>query len=122
MSQFEEPIPYPYDDDVGDLLAHGTLKLFVPPVTETKKQLSDLRVKQAILTEQMHNENLKLSWSQNQIELQEMFDLMRMYYGKLVNIKKQMRSIHERSSKLKKRAVRLQNHVEKDNYIKMQGR
>lgn len=54
-----------------------------------------------MLIEQLHNENLKLAWSQNSPDYQEMFKAIQLYRDKLVNIKKDMRILHEKSTKLK---------------------
>lgn len=59
------------------------------------------RIKQKVLIEQLHNENLKLAWSQNSPDYQEMFKAIQIYRDKLVNIKKDMRILHEKSTKLK---------------------
>lgn len=73
-----------------------------------------------MLLEQLHDENLKVSWTQNSVELQKMFDIISTYHNKLVNIKKDMRMLHDKNIKLKKRALRLQQHKEKLDHLQNQ--
>lgn len=54
-----------------------------------------------MLVEQLHNENLKLAWSQNSSDYQDMFKKIQLYRDKLINIKKEMKLLHEKSTKLK---------------------
>lgn len=73
-----------------------------------------------MLLEQLHDENLKVSWTQNSVELQKMFDIISTYHNKLVNIKKDMRMLHDKNIKLKKRALRLRQHKEKLDHLQNQ--
>lgn len=57
--------------------------------------------KQNALIERMHEQNLELSAVHHSSDLLEMFSAIKIYQNKLVNIKKDMRSIHEKSAKLK---------------------
>lgn len=54
-----------------------------------------------MLVEQLHNENLKLAWAQCSSDYQDMFKKIHVYRDKLINIKKEMRLLHEKSTKLK---------------------
>lgn len=56
--------------------------------------------KQTLLVEQLHNENLKLAWKQNSEEYHEMFRKIQLYRNKLIGIKTDMRTLHDRSQKL----------------------
>lgn len=51
----------------------------------------------------MHDENLQVSAVQYSPELRAIFNSIKIYQNKLVNIKKDMRSLHEKSTKLKVR-------------------
>ncbi|KAK9745751.1 Snapin/Pallidin [Popillia japonica] len=61
-----------YDDAISSLTI-GTSKLFILPLLHVEKQIIELMKKQQILIEQLHNENLKLAWSQNSSEIQEIY-------------------------------------------------
>lgn len=57
--------------------------------------------KQTALIEKMHEQNLELSAAHHSPDLHEIFSTIKVYQNKLVNIKKDMRSLHEKSTKLK---------------------
>ncbi|XP_030764982.1 biogenesis of lysosome-related organelles complex 1 subunit 6 [Sitophilus oryzae] len=86
----------------------GFVNLLEPPLKEVRRQLNELQETQAKLYEKIHEENLILSNIQHSMELQGMLNKMKIYNSKLKSIKKNIRGIHERSTKLKKRAIRLQ--------------
>lgn len=59
------------------------------------------REKQVCVHNQVHNENLSLAEMQYNNEIQEMVNKMKLYQNKLINIKKDIKLIHEKSTKLK---------------------
>jgi hypothetical protein len=90
-----------------------------------------------MLLDQIHNENLNLSETQHSNDLTEMFNRVEVYQAKLTNIKKEMKNLHDKSVKLKvsfscsfhksvahlllqKRALKIQQFKEKQEYIKQQ--
>lgn len=109
-----------YSAETINLLSDGVLNLYKPELVNTKNQLNELTEKQSILVEQLHNENLKLSWSKNLSELHDTFNIVKSCQARLLNIKRDMRTLHERTTKLKKRATRLQQHKDKETYLKNQ--
>ncbi|GLV39874.1 Pallidin [Carabus blaptoides fortunei] len=111
-----------FTNDTVTNLTTGVLEIYQPHLKKVQSQLHELTIKQKVLIEQLHNENLKLAWSQNSSDYQEMFKTIQIYRDKLVNIKKDMRTLHEKSTKLKKRALRLQQLKERDEAAKMQRR
>lgn len=58
------------------------------------------RDKQEALIEKVHDENLRISAVQHSPELQQLFSSINLYKNKLVHIKKDMRLLHEKSTKL----------------------
>ncbi|KRT81760.1 hypothetical protein AMK59_5656, partial [Oryctes borbonicus] len=88
-------------------LTIGCNELFVLPLLKIEKQISELTKKQQMLIEQLHNENLKLAWSQNSAELQEIYVTIKLYNIKLTTLKRNMKLLHEKTIKLKKRTSRL---------------
>ncbi|XP_065353704.1 biogenesis of lysosome-related organelles complex 1 subunit 6-like [Cloeon dipterum] len=94
-------------------LGESLINIFEPPLTKVRQQLSEASSKQQLLIEQMQCENERIELSQKEYNLQEAFTKMKVYHAKLVNIKKDMTMLHEKSTKLKKRAMRLQEHCQK---------
>lgn len=102
----------PYASSVSKL-SRGLISLYSTPMVNVEKQLKELTSKQEFLVTQIHDENLRLSEVQYSPEIQETFIKLKAYHSKLLNLKKDMKLIYEKSSKLKKRALRLQQVREK---------
>ncbi|XP_023016443.2 biogenesis of lysosome-related organelles complex 1 subunit 6-like [Leptinotarsa decemlineata] len=102
-------------------LSAGLVSLYQSPLQNINKQLKELSSKQNILISHIHDENLSLAEAQYSSGLQDMFKKMTEYQGKLVNIKKDMRQLRDKSIKLKKRAEKLQQIKEKENQMKEQA-
>ncbi|XP_018564494.1 biogenesis of lysosome-related organelles complex 1 subunit 6 [Anoplophora glabripennis] len=109
----ETNVVNPYASSVNNL-SGGLITLHSVPMVNVGKQLKELTSKQEFLITQIHNENLKLSEVQHSPEIQETFIKIKVYHSKLLNLKKDMKLIYERSLKLKKRAIRLQNIKERE--------
>ncbi|KAK2577523.1 hypothetical protein KPH14_003614 [Odynerus spinipes] len=99
---------------VTENLAAGILAIYRPPLEKVKKDLNELTSKQTVLLNQMQRENKNLQDVLQDTDLNEMFSTIKSYQGKLVNIKKEMIVIHDRTFKLKKRALRLQQIKQKE--------
>ncbi|XP_043280502.1 biogenesis of lysosome-related organelles complex 1 subunit 6 [Venturia canescens] len=95
-------------------LANGLLAIYQPPLEQIKKELDDLTKKQESLMDRMLVENIKITDLAEDIALNEMVSTIKLYQGKLGSIKREMTSIHDRTSKLKKRALRLQQMKQKE--------
>ncbi|KAF5299582.1 hypothetical protein FQR65_LT09387 [Abscondita terminalis] len=108
-----------YSIDTVTLLSKGLNQVFEPDLKKVNQQLKELTEKQSVLIEQLHNENLKICSAKNCDDLNGMFALIKNYQTKLMNIKKDMRSLHDKNGKLKKRASRLQQYKEKERNAKM---
>ncbi|KAL0106493.1 hypothetical protein PUN28_016300 [Cardiocondyla obscurior] len=70
----------------------------------------------------MQLENKKIHETLEDIDLNDMFSTVKIYQGKLTVIRKEMINIHERTSKLKKRVLRLQQIKQKEAMNKEQQR
>ncbi|XP_015438129.1 PREDICTED: biogenesis of lysosome-related organelles complex 1 subunit 6-like, partial [Dufourea novaeangliae] len=89
---------------------------------QVQKELNEVTGKQETLLCQMQVETKKLQESLEDIDLNETFQMIKVYQGKLTLMKKEMASIHERTFKLKKRALRLQQMKQKEALNKEQQR
>nr|AGM32891.1 putative pallidin [Coptotermes formosanus] len=65
------------------------------------------------LIDQLQDENSRFTNVQTSDDLQQMFMMVKLYQTKLVVIKKEMLQLHDRATKLKKRALRLQQTKQK---------
>ncbi|XP_076627654.1 biogenesis of lysosomal organelles complex 1 subunit pallidin [Colletes latitarsis] len=116
------------DKDVVDFsgatkkLAEGLLNIYQLPLEQVQKELDEATSKQEALLSQMQIENKKLQETFENVNLNEMFQTIKVYQGKLALMKKEMALIHERTFKLKKRALRLQQVKQKEALNKEQQR
>ncbi|RWS01402.1 biogenesis of lysosome-related organelles complex 1 subunit 6-like protein, partial [Dinothrombium tinctorium] len=70
--------------------------------------VDELNKYQSSVITSIEQESLKIEEKIKHFDLEAMVNKANVYYNKLLNIKKEMDSIAERSEKLKKRALRLQ--------------
>ncbi|XP_044263249.1 biogenesis of lysosome-related organelles complex 1 subunit 6-like [Tribolium madens] len=101
-------------------LTQGLLNVYEPSLTQVEKALKELTDKETVLLDQIHTENLCLSETQHNDDLNEMFAKIELYQSKLTNIKREMKILHDKSLKLKKRALKIQQFKEKQEYIRQQ--
>jgi predicted RNase H-like nuclease (RuvC/YqgF family) len=107
-------------EEAVDCLTKGLINIYEPGLSQVEKMLKELTEKESMLLDQIHNENLNLSETQHSNDLTEMFNRIEVYQAKLTNIKKEMKNLHDKSVKLKKRALKIQQFKEKQEYIKQQ--
>ncbi|CAB1339163.1 unnamed protein product [Coregonus sp. 'balchen'] len=77
---------------------------------------------QVILLDTLDQEVTKFRECNSLLDLNSMFTEAKLYHGKLVNIRKDMIMLHEKTTKLKKRALKLQQQREKEAMEKEQQR
>ncbi|XP_050459685.1 biogenesis of lysosome-related organelles complex 1 subunit 6 [Cataglyphis hispanica] len=111
-----------YFSKTAEKLAEGLLNICKPPLEQVRKELFELTKKQEALLAQMQLENKKIHETFEDINLNDMFTAVKVYQGKLALIRKEMINIHERTYKLKKRALRLQQIKQKEALNKEQQR
>ncbi|KAG6794627.1 biogenesis of lysosome-related organelles complex 1 subunit 6 [Apis mellifera caucasica] len=95
-------------------LAEGFLNQYQVQWEQTEKKLDEVKNKQETLLNQMQIENKKFQDVFDDIKLNDMFQTIKISQNKLILMKKEMASIHERTFKLKKRALRLQQIIQKE--------
>ncbi|KAK0076607.1 hypothetical protein PV326_010651 [Microctonus aethiopoides] len=97
-----------------DKLVQGILDVYQSPLQQMKDELQELLKKQESLVDKMQVENKQLAETAEDEQCMEMYSTIKIYNDKLTRIKKEMTSIHERTLKLKKRALRLQQIKQKE--------
>lgn len=111
---------YPVNEDVIDKLSFGVLEHCLPDLQKAKGSLEEILRNQTILIETVQQENGKFAECKAMDDLTEMMMKSRRYYTKLMNLKKEMAVLSEKSFKLKKRAVKLQQQKQKEELMKAQ--
>jgi 3-methyladenine DNA glycosylase AlkC len=95
-------------------LSSGVLKNSLNQQQKMKKLLNDVTESQRVILETLQQENAKFSECQILHEVNDVMDKAKVYHTKLLNIKKEMLSLHEKSAELKRRAVRIQQEKQKE--------
>uniref|UniRef100_A0A0K8S919 Biogenesis of lysosome-related organelles complex 1 subunit 6 n=1 Tax=Lygus hesperus TaxID=30085 RepID=A0A0K8S919_LYGHE len=91
----------------------GLAEMYEPGLKQLRKQLQELTAKQTTVLGDVKKENLKFS-SINTNELNSMFMMIKDYHMRVHYIKKEMMDLAERSSRLKKKALKLQHYKQRE--------
>ncbi|KAK3596254.1 hypothetical protein CHS0354_034499 [Potamilus streckersoni] len=98
----------PVDPRVIESMAHGVMEMFLPNLQKSKSQLNEVLKVQAISLETVQQENAKFGDTDTVKEITATMEEAKRYYTKLVALKKEMQSLADKSEKLKRQAVKLQ--------------
>lgn len=109
-------------DEVRNLLVSGVLSYHVDDLQKMSSHLNELTRNQNIVTETLQQENTRFAEALKLFNLDDVFSRAKLYHAKLQQIKKDMVLVHERSTKLKKRALRLHQQKQKEALLKEQQR
>jgi len=109
-----QSVPEAADAECVNLLATGITNVYLPHLRKTQKSLQELVKSQDSVTETLQHENQRFIDSNNDLDLQQTIARVKLYHTKLLNIKKEMASLSDKSAKLKKRAERLQQQKQKE--------
>lgn len=102
------------DPAVIEKLTNSVLEMFLPNLQKAKGSLNELLHNQEVLIETVQQENSKFSDSAAMKQLIQTMHDAKMYHSKLVNLKKEMNFLMDKSTKLKHRAVKLQQQKQKE--------
>uniref|UniRef100_A0A1A8KN13 Biogenesis of lysosome-related organelles complex 1 subunit 6 n=2 Tax=Nothobranchius kuhntae TaxID=321403 RepID=A0A1A8KN13_NOTKU len=107
---------------VTDKLTEGFLSNYLPDLQNSKRALQELTQNQLILLDTLDQEVTKFRECNTLLDLNSLFTEAKVYQSKLVNIRKEMIMLHEKTTKLKKRALKLQQQKQKEVLEKEQQR
>ncbi|KAL5019728.1 hypothetical protein ScPMuIL_002620 [Solemya velum] len=110
------------DPSIVEKLSTGFLSAFLPELQKGQSVLSEVLQNQQILTESVQQENSKFTECTAMENLSEMMAMTKKYQTKLLNIKKEMSALQDRSLRLKKRALKLQQQKQKEELQRAQQR
>ncbi|XP_077419725.1 biogenesis of lysosome-related organelles complex 1 subunit 6 [Vanacampus margaritifer] len=102
------------NNDAVYKLTEGLLTHYLPGLQNSKRTLQELTQNQLILLDTLDQEVTKFRECNALLDLNSLFTEAKVYHNKLVNIRKEMILLHERTTKLKKRALKLQQHKQKE--------
>ncbi|XP_061607355.1 biogenesis of lysosome-related organelles complex 1 subunit 6 [Phyllopteryx taeniolatus] len=104
----------PLENEAVYKLTEGLLSHYLPGLQNSKRTLQELTQNQLILLDTLDQEVTKFRECNTLLDLNSLFTEAKIYHNKLVNIRKEMILLHERTTKLKKRALKLQQHKQKE--------
>lgn len=103
-------------------LTEGLLSHYLPDLQRSKSALQELTQNQVVLLETLEQEISKFKECNSILEINALFLEAKHYHNKLVNIRNEMMMLHEKTSKLKKRALKLQQKRQKEELEREQQR
>ncbi|RVE74289.1 hypothetical protein OJAV_G00020490 [Oryzias javanicus] len=110
------------DKKAVDKLTEGLLSHYLPDLQNSKRTLQELTQNQVVLLDTLDQEVTKFRECNTLLDLNSLFTEAKVYHHKLVNIRKEMIMLHEKTTKLKKRALKLQQQKQKEVLEKEQQR
>ncbi|XP_043119964.1 biogenesis of lysosome-related organelles complex 1 subunit 6 isoform X2 [Puntigrus tetrazona] len=110
------------DEETVQRLTEGFLSHYLPELSSSRRALQELTQNQVILLETLDQEVSKFRECNATIDLNALFTEAKVYHSKLVNIRKEMIVLHDKTSRLKKRALKLQQHKQKEDLEREQQR
>uniref|UniRef100_A0AAQ6IHI3 Biogenesis of lysosome-related organelles complex 1 subunit 6 n=1 Tax=Anabas testudineus TaxID=64144 RepID=A0AAQ6IHI3_ANATE len=110
------------DKKAVEKLTEGLLSHYLPDLQNSKRALQELTQNQLILLDTLDQEVTKFRECNALLDLNSLFTEAKVYHNKLVTIRKEMIMLHEKTTKLKKRALKLQQQKQKEALEKEQQR
>ncbi|XP_067999846.1 biogenesis of lysosome-related organelles complex 1 subunit 6 isoform X2 [Melanerpes formicivorus] len=110
------------DEKAVEQLTEGLVSYYLPDLQRSKSALQELTQNQVVLLETLEQEISKFRECNSILDLDALFSEAKHYHNKLVNIRNEMMMLHEKTSKLKKRALKLQQKRQKEELEREQQR
>ncbi|XP_056598445.1 biogenesis of lysosome-related organelles complex 1 subunit 6 [Triplophysa dalaica] len=110
------------DEQTVERLTDGFLHHYLPELQTSKQTLQELTQNQVILLDTLEQEVTKFRECNTMVDLNALFTEAKLYHNKLVNIRKEMMFLHDKTTKLKKRALKVQQHKQKNELEREQQR
>ncbi|XP_075064057.1 biogenesis of lysosome-related organelles complex 1 subunit 6 isoform X2 [Mixophyes fleayi] len=110
------------DSVAVEQLSEGLISHYLPNLQNSKLALQELTQNQVVLLDTLGQEISKFKECNSVLDINALFSEAKYYHNKLVNIRKEMMLLHEKTSKLKKRALKLQQKKQEDNLKQEQQR
>lgn len=115
LASEDSPIAsFKYGPETIEKLSEGLLRGYVDDLKRVRANLSDLTKNQHLLIDTVQQENGRFVEVQEMYNIEDVFQRAKLYHAKLVKIKKDMADLYQRSKKLKKRALKLQQQKQKE--------
>lgn len=103
-------------------LTEGLISHYLPDLQQSKSALQELTQNQVVLLDTLEQEIAKFRECNLVLDINVLFTEAKCYHNKLINIRKEMITLHEKTTKLKRRALKLQQQRRKDELEREQRR
>ncbi|KAM4747879.1 LOW QUALITY PROTEIN: biogenesis of lysosome-related organelles complex 1 subunit 6 [Rhinophrynus dorsalis] len=110
------------DTRAVEQLSEGLIAHYLPNLQSSKLALQELTQNQVVLLDTLDQEISKFKECNSILDINALFSEAKHYHNKLVNIRKEMIMLHEKTSKLKKRVLKLQQKKQEENLRQEQQR
>ncbi|KAJ1180448.1 hypothetical protein NDU88_005669 [Pleurodeles waltl] len=110
------------DKKAVEQLTEGLISHYLPDLQRSKLALQELTQNQVVLLDTLEQEISKFRECSTILDINALLSEAKHYHNKLVNVRKEMMTLHEKTSKLKKRALKLQQKRQKDDLEREQQR
>ncbi|KAM8972273.1 biogenesis of lysosome-related organelles complex 1 subunit 6 [Pelodytes ibericus] len=110
------------DTRAVDHLSEGLVSHYLPNLQSSKLALQELTQNQVVLLDTLDQEISKFKECNSIPDINALFSEAKHYHNKLVNVRKEMMMLHEKTTKLKKRALKLQQKKQEENLKQEQER
>uniref|UniRef100_A0A8C8SU97 Biogenesis of lysosome-related organelles complex 1 subunit 6 n=1 Tax=Pelusios castaneus TaxID=367368 RepID=A0A8C8SU97_9SAUR len=110
------------DQKAVEQLTEGLISHYLPDLQRSKLALQELTQNQVVLLDTLEQEISKFKECNSILDINALFSEAKHYHNKLVTIRKEMLMLHEKTSKLKKRALKLQQKRQKEELEREQQR
>ncbi|RUS86690.1 hypothetical protein EGW08_005564 [Elysia chlorotica] len=96
------------DPAVVELLTSGFVERFLPGLRKSQAAIDQIRTSQGVLLDTVQQEIAKFRDCNAVKDVEDTMVKARHYHNKLLRLRREMTNLHEKSRKLKKRALKLQ--------------
>ncbi|XP_064421969.1 biogenesis of lysosome-related organelles complex 1 subunit 6 isoform X1 [Latimeria chalumnae] len=111
-----------FDKDAVEKLTEGLISYYVPDLQRSRLTLQELTQNQGVVLDTLEQEISKFRECHSVLDINALFTEAKHYHNKLVNIRKDMIALHEKTIKLKKKALKLQQQKQKEELEREQQR
>ncbi|XP_032906592.1 biogenesis of lysosome-related organelles complex 1 subunit 6 [Amblyraja radiata] len=102
------------NQETVEKLTEGLISHYLPDLKQLKNALQELTQNQVVLLDTLEQQIAKFRECHLVLDINALFTEAKCYHDKLVNIRREMVTLHEKTSRLKKRALKLQQQRRKD--------
>ncbi|XP_062922353.1 biogenesis of lysosome-related organelles complex 1 subunit 6 isoform X1 [Mobula hypostoma] len=102
------------NQETVEKLTEGLISHYLPDLKQLKNALQELTQNQVVLLDTLEQQIAKFRECHLVLDINALFTEAKCYHDKLVNIRREMVMLHERTTRLKRRALKLQQQRQRE--------